>query len=303
MRSIRPITSFVLLLGLLSAACTGQAPQSDVPYVPTPEHVVERMLKMARVGENDIVYDLGSGDGRIAIAAVRDFRAQRALGVDIDAGLVRESIENAQRAGVADRVEFRQQNLFETDLSEPTVITLYLLPSVNLRLKPTLLSLKPGTRIVSHAFDMGDWQADEQSVVQEGGYYQVFYWVVPAQVAGTWEWKAQTPAGEQPIKLELHQRFQELSGAAQVGDQEYELAEASLIGEVISLTLRPKTQADGATLSFQGKVDGDRIVGHVRSGDDRVREAPAWSAQRTRKAEPDFGHRHEGMDRDDGMME
>jgi hypothetical protein len=137
-----------------------QAPERapDVPYVPTPQAVVDRMLQIANVNSNDVVYDLGSGDGRIPITAVRQFRAKRAVGVDINPERVREANQNAQQANLTDRVEFRQQDLFETDLRNASVVTLYLLPDVNLRLRPKLLSeLRPGTRIVSHAFDMGDW--------------------------------------------------------------------------------------------------------------------------------------------------
>jgi SAM-dependent methyltransferase len=152
----------------------------EVPYVPTPQVVVERMLEIANVGSNDIVYDLGSGDGRIPITAVRRFNAQRAVGVDINPERVREANENAQQANVTDRVEFREQDLFETDLSGASVVTLYLLPDVNLRLRPKLLrELKPGSRIVSHSFDMGDWEPQKTEQV-EGR--TIYYWTVPETV-------------------------------------------------------------------------------------------------------------------------
>lgn len=159
-----------------------QAPtrSPDVPYVPTPEAVVDEMLKIAKVNSNDVVYDLGSGDGRIPIAAVQKYNARRAIGVDINPERVQEANQNAQQANVTDRVEFRQQDLFETDLREASVVTLYLLPEVNLRLRPKLLSeLKPGTRIVSHAFDMGDWKPER--VVNVDGR-TVYYWTVPEKV-------------------------------------------------------------------------------------------------------------------------
>lgn len=148
----------------------------DVIYVPTPEPVVNEMLRIANVRSNDIVYDLGSGDGRIVIAAAKD-RGARGIGIDINPERVQEANENAQKAGVTDRVEFRQQDLFETDFSNATVVTLYLLPELNVKLRPKLLrELKPGTRIVSHAFDMGDWKP--QKVVEVAGR-TVYYWVVP----------------------------------------------------------------------------------------------------------------------------
>ena len=152
-----------------------QAP--EVPFVPTPEPAVEGMLKLAGVKKGDVVYDLGSGDGRIVISAVRNHGAERAVGVDINPERIEEANENARRAGVQDQVEFRQGDLFDADISDATVVTLYLLPSVNERLKPKLLAeLKPGTRIVSHGFDMGDWKPDQ--TIQEDGR-TLYLWVVP----------------------------------------------------------------------------------------------------------------------------
>jgi hypothetical protein len=154
------------------------SPTLDVPYVPTPEAVVNAMLKVANVGKDDILYDLGSGDGRIVIAAARQF-GTRGVGIDIDPERVREANANAKAAGVADKVKFFQQDIFKSDFSKATVVTLYLLPAVNQRLRPELFrQLKPGTRIVSHAFDMGDWKPDKTLRV-EGR--DIFYWVIPAQ--------------------------------------------------------------------------------------------------------------------------
>ncbi|MCC5627057.1 class I SAM-dependent methyltransferase [Nostoc sphaeroides] len=151
----------------------------DVPYVPTPQPVVDAMLKVAKVGKTDMLYDLGSGDGRIVNTAAQKFGTQ-GVGIDIDPQRVKEANENAQKAGVTDRVKFVQQDLFNTDFSKATVVTLYLLPEINLKLRPKLLSeLKPGTRIVSHAFDMGDWKPD-QTLTVEGK--TIYYWVVPEKV-------------------------------------------------------------------------------------------------------------------------
>jgi ubiquinone/menaquinone biosynthesis C-methylase UbiE len=170
MRRLRVLLS---LAGSLFVPC---ALARDVPFVPTPEKVVDRMLEVAKVGPNDVVYDLGSGDGRIVIAAAKKHGA-RGVGIDIDPERVKEARANARSAGVSDRVEFREADLFKTDLSEATVVTLYLLSSVNLQLRPKLLSeLKPGTRIVSHAFDMGDWKPLKTEKV---GSSTVYYWVVP----------------------------------------------------------------------------------------------------------------------------
>ncbi|WP_448381012.1 SAM-dependent methyltransferase [Gloeomargarita sp.] len=154
----------------------GETIAKDVPYVPTPQEVVDAMLKLGRVNSQDILLDLGSGDGRIVITAARDYQVKKAVGVEIDPALVAESRRNIQRAGVADRAEIIQQNLFDTDLSKYTVITMYLLPSVNLRLRPKLLRLRPGTRIVSHAFDMGEWLPDE---VQQVDGRTIYLWIVP----------------------------------------------------------------------------------------------------------------------------
>ena len=181
-QSLLPIA--LALTFALPAAATGQqtatqAPlrSPDVIFVPTPAEVVAAMLKVAKVGKGDVVYDLGSGDGRIPIAAVRDFGAARATGIDIDPQRIKEANENLQKAGVGDRVRFLNQDLFTTNLSEATVVTLYLLPSLNLKLLPKLKAeLKPGTRIVSHAFDMGDW-VPEQTLDVEGR--KVYFWTIP----------------------------------------------------------------------------------------------------------------------------
>jgi precorrin-6B methylase 2 len=161
-----------------AAQTESPTPQLDVPYVPTPEAVVDAMLKVAKVGKNDVLLDLGSGDGRIPITAAKRF-GTRGFGVDIDPERVKEANANAKKEGVTDLVKFAQQDLFKTDLTKATVITLYLLPRINLQLRPSLLKLKPGTRIVSHAFDMGDWKPDQ--VVSVNGT-NVYFWTVPKTV-------------------------------------------------------------------------------------------------------------------------
>jgi ribosomal protein L11 methylase PrmA len=156
-----------------------QAPlrSPDVIFVPTPPEVVKAMLETAKVGKNDIVYDLGSGDGRIAIAAVKDFNAQRSTGIDIDPQRIKEAKENVAKNNVGDKVTIVQGDLFEQDLSKATVVTLYLLPSLNVKLMPKLMKeLRPGTRIVSHAFDMGDWKPEKELDV-EGR--KVYFWTIP----------------------------------------------------------------------------------------------------------------------------
>ena len=207
--SFKRMTVWLSSAGLLAAAlagCGGAAPERttaappaatapappkqdaelDVPYVPTPTVVVDRMLEMAKVKKGDVVYDLGSGDGRIVITAAQKYGA-RGIGYDLNPQRIAESNENAKKAGVADRVRFVQQDLFEVDLSGATVVTLYLLPDVNLKLRPKLLEeLKPGTRVVSHNYHMGDWAADEIAELQvDGKAHYVYAWTVPARgVAG-----------------------------------------------------------------------------------------------------------------------
>jgi ribosomal protein L11 methylase PrmA len=177
-----PAFVVAVTLALPAAAAAQTATQSplrspDVIFVPTPPEVVAAMLKVAKVGKGDIVYDLGSGDGRIPIAAVKDFGAARATGIDIDPQRIKEATANLLKSGVGDRVRFLNQDLFTTNLSEATVVTLYLLPSLNLKLLPKLKAeLKPGTRIVSHAFDMGDW-VPEQTLDVDGR--KVYYWTIP----------------------------------------------------------------------------------------------------------------------------
>ena len=174
----RQRTSFAIALALALSACQPKAGMSrwpDVQYLPTPNAVVEAMLDVAGVSANDVLYDLGSGDGRIPIAAAVRF-GTRGVGVELDPDLVRLANENRARAGVEDKVTFVQGDLFEQDLSRATVITLYLLPQLNLKLRPTLLKLKPGTRIVSHSFGMGDWKPDRTVKV---GLSSIHLWTVP----------------------------------------------------------------------------------------------------------------------------
>lgn len=178
---MKPSTSaWGLGLLLLAAGCAPHV-EGDVPFMVTPLEIVDRMLGLAQVGPDDVVYDLGSGDGRIVIAAVREFGARRAVGIEIDGGLVAKSREYAQRAGVADRVTFVEQDLFQADVSAATVITLYLTREVNLRLRPKLLAeLRPGTRVVSFDFDMGGWRPFAWVRVDVNGRVtRAYLWVVP----------------------------------------------------------------------------------------------------------------------------
>jgi hypothetical protein len=185
----------------------------EVPFVTTPDHVTLQMLELAGVGPADMLIDLGSGDGRIVNVAAQRFGA-RGLGVELVPQLVRQSREHARRAGVEQRVEFREQDLFQTDLSEATVVTMYLLPDVNLQLRPRLLALRPGTRVVSHHYDMGDWRPDRTLTVQVPNktvgfekLSRLHLWTVPAQVDGLW---CGSGSAARP-QLRIEQRFQQFS--------------------------------------------------------------------------------------------
>ena len=174
-----PITSFLVGVAFLfgcsfawaQTTATAEPPRLDVPYVPTPQPVVDKMLELARVGKQDVVYDLGCGDGRIVITAARD-RGARGVGIDINPVRIEEAVANAKTAGVTDKVSFRVGNLFESDFSQATVVTLYLLPDINRKLRPQLWrQLKVGTRVVSHAFNMGDWEPEQTERVQNSTLY------------------------------------------------------------------------------------------------------------------------------------
>lgn len=242
-------------LGFMATLPAAQAFSSlDVPYVPTPTDVVQRMLEVAAVGPQDFVIDLGSGDGRIAISAVKDHGAKGALGVDINPERITEAKANAQEAGVNDKVEFREQNLFDTDFSQATVLTMYLLPDVNVALRPKVLQLKPGTRVVSHAFDMGDWESDHYERVNGRS---VYLWVVPAPVEGRWKLEGQ----DGTLELNLTQDFQHLAGTARAANGENLPVKGSLKGANIELVV-----GDGDTARhFKGNVQGSSML--VSRGD------------------------------------
>ncbi len=215
----------------------------DVPYVPTPQNVVDTMLKVAGVSRRDFLIDLGCGDGRIPVTAATRF-GTRGFGVDLNPVRVKEAKENAAKNKVQRLVDFVQGDLFETDISKATVISMYLLPSVNMKLRPFVLSLKPGTRIVSHDFDMGDWKADK---VEKLDYKTVYFWIVPAKVAGTYAVKA----GKQSFDLKLEQKFQEVTGTARIGGKDVAIANGKLVGADLSFDL---TMPDGKVRKFEGNA-------------------------------------------------
>ena len=216
----------------------------------SPPVVVEEMLRMANVNRDDFVMDLGSGDGRILIAAARKFGA-RGIGVDLDPDRIEESNYSASIQGVADRVRFEQQDLFKFDLSPASVMTMYLLPSVNMKLRERLFNdLKPGTRIVSHDFDLEDWRPDAKSTVRKN----VFLWIVPAKVAGRWRTKIALPAGERTFDLEFRQKFQEIDGLARYEKKVAGLWNPKLSGEHIEFVIVDDSGTIDTNLYFDGRV-------------------------------------------------
>lgn len=234
----------------------------DVVWVPTSYTLVNKMLDMARVTSNDFVMDLGSGDGRTVIAAAK--RGANALGIEYNPDMVELSRRNAAKEGVSDKARFEKADLFETDLSRATVITLFLLPEINLKLRPRILDLKPGTRIVSNSFTMGEWKADQTATVDKDctSYCTAYLWIVPAKVAGTW----QLGDGE----LILKQEFQMISGTLKTSGHVHPV-KGRLNGDQISFS------AGGA--QYTGRVAGNTIEGTVKSGGSSAK----WSANRLRK--------------------
>ena len=249
-----------------------------VPYVPTPQVTVDEMLRLAGVGPEDFVIDLGSGDGRIVVTAAKKFGA-RGLGVDIDWRLVAQAEENARQAGVADRAKFVEQDLFLTDLGQASVITTYLLPFVMLKLRPRLLELKPGTRIVSHDFDFGDWRPDRKTNIRKN----VFLWIVPARVAGRWRARLDLPPIERLLELEVMQRYQEVSAHARLNGVPAPVWDMAIAGDRLSFVVVDSTDRDDeASLYFEGRVAGDVMEGELTRGVGAARSVARWRAARIR---------------------
>jgi SAM-dependent methyltransferase len=275
-----------LALALCIAASTGCSTvtriqiSAPVPFVTTPPGVVKAMLKLADVTGSDIVYDLGSGDGRIVIAATRDFGA-RAVGVEIDPKLVQESERNAENAGVSSRVRFLQQDLFQADITEATVVTLFLLPGVNAILAPKLLKeLRPGTRIVSYWYDMGEWQPDKTIRVDTLG---VYYWVVPAHVDGMWTLNIPTAEGIGSQILSFRQAFQKISGSVRLNGRKLDLRDPRIDGEHLSFTASGTVGGELVLMRFSGRVQGGQAAGVVEVKGGTFSGSHQWVAQRSAK--------------------
>jgi SAM-dependent methyltransferase len=249
-----------LALVLLGSAAVGQDTAAsrtpDVHYVPTPHHVVEAMLRLTAVGPKDVVYDLGSGDGRIPIAAAKRFGA-RGVGIDIDPARIKEATANARAQRVSDRVRFLRQDLFQTDFSTATVVTLYLLPSLNVKLRPMLFRvLKPGTRIASHAFDMGDWLPDAKLEIEGTN---AFFWTIPADVRGDWNWQMKTTEGAERHTITFQQRFQKATGSWAGENATVSVPAVRIVGDSIMLRIsRPSEE-----FRIAAQVVGNRMEGMI----------------------------------------
>jgi SAM-dependent methyltransferase len=258
-----------------------------VPFVVSPEEVVDRMLRIAEVGAGDHVIDLGSGDGRIVIGAAK--RGARAFGIDIDPSLVAKARENARAAGVADRAEFASQDLFDTDLSKASVVTMYLLPEVNLKLRPKLLTLKPGTRLVSHDWNMREWEPDEtielrtpEKPVGLGGKSRIHLWIVPADARG--RWVADVPQHGGRWEFDIRQEFQALTVQAATGrpGREHTVRATRLRGAEIKLAITGLVNGKAWNHLFTGTISGDRMMGNVLVSDGEQQRTVPWTATRRR---------------------
>ncbi len=256
----------------------------DVPYVPTPYEIVDEMLEMAEVTESDILYDLGCGDGRIVITAARRL-GTRGYGVDIDPERIQECHTNASAAGVEDQVTFLNQDLFETDFSQASVLTLYLLNSVNMRLRPKILEeLKPGTRVVSHDFSMGEWKADQKAdLMVDYRIHNVYFWVVPANTSGKWRFNQPSNLPFVPFTLNLQQKFQTIEGHITNRSEVIRLKSADLTGSRIVFSFDRDSQDQAQTLTFEGTVKGHTMEGTLTILSGEKREAFKCQAKRDPK--------------------
>ena len=230
-------------------------PGKDVMWLPTPDAMVERMLTMAKTTSADVVYDLGAGDGRLPIAAAQKFGA-KAVGIEYDRDLAALARRNAERAGVAGKVTIIQGDIFKEDFTRATVLTLYLLPDLNQQLRPTILTMKPGTRVVSHAWDMGEWEPD---ALQRLGDSEAFLWIVPARVEG--RWVVRDAGGLFSGELSLTQRFQRVGGTLTQRASVQPLLGAYVEADILGFTF---VGLDGGIRSVRARVDGNTFAGSLR---------------------------------------
>lgn len=260
-------------------------PRWDVPYVPTPQEVVDAMLDMATVKSTDILYDLGCGDGRIVITAAKRF-GTKGIGIDIDPERIAECHTNAATAKVEDLVMFLERDLFEADIREASVVTLYLLSSVNLKLRPKLFTdLKPGTRIVSHDFSMGDWSWDQKKELYANGKnHYVYFWILPANVTGSWKLYPPKYFSQKPNTLIIEQKFQKIQGKFHTDKSIITVEDAHMLGDQIEFMVRQQRKKETQLWFFTGKVKGHIMTGEVRlnpsAGKGNSSRSYKWRAER-----------------------
>ena len=278
------IMARITLMACWMVAATAAAQDyGDTPYVQTPQVVVDKMLEMAKVTAKDYLIDLGSGDGRLIITAAQKY-GSRGFGVDLNKGLVTLANRNAAKAGVANRAVFYERDLHETDITKADVLTIYLLPEVNLMVRPRILELKPGTRLVSHDYGFGEWPPDVEITMDAPGKpvgrdqkSKVMFWVVPTRVAGKWVWPGAGAAPGQMFELQLDQVFQKITGTMALAGRSAKIENAVLTGEQISFAATLPEGGKPARYEFSGKVINNAIAGEIR----RAGAAEAWNATRT----------------------
>ena len=280
MKKLQAIITVISLV-MIPAYAAAQEWEFDVPYVPSKLKVVEEMLKMAGVNENDILYDLGCGDGRIVVTAAKE-KGAHGVGIDIDPERIRESYENAKKAGVTDKVTFIEQDIFDADISEATVVSLYLLTEVNLRLRPKLLrELKPGTRVVSHNYAMGEWDyEDYKEVMAEYDEHYVYLWFVPANVNGIWEWTEPDGNGKRHYSLKLDQTFTAIEGTLTSRGSTSAITEPRIKGNRLQFSVEQNLNDKKVVLRFDGETDGTSITGTIVTVTGQQNKTAQWYARR-----------------------
>jgi len=300
--------SKISLLGLLAAVtlvflsrAPAQQKEPEVPYVSTPDEVVAEMLRIANVGKDDVVYDLGCGDGRIVITAAKMYGC-RGVGIDINPERIRESRENAIKAGVSDKVQFIQMDLFEAEIRGASVVTLYLLSGVNLRLRPKLFrELSPGSRVVSHEFSMGKWEPDATSSVKAENYrdpylfnywddqmadywrtHKVYLWIIPGNVKGTWKLTIPDIAGKNEFTLRIDQEFQRVRGQALESASAIPIfiKNAEIRGKMLHFTLEGKLKGSTEAMQFEGIIQGNTMQGTMEIEGSPRKGKIKWTAKR-----------------------
>ena len=300
--------STISLIGLLAAVmliflsrAPAQQKEPEVPYVSTPDEVVALMLRIANVGKDDVVYDLGCGDGRIVITAAKIYGC-RGVGIDIDPERIRESRENAIKAGVSDKAQFIQMDLFEAEIRDASVVTLYLLSGVNLRLRPKLFGeLSPGSRVVSHEFGMGKWEPDATTSVKAESYrdpylfnywdeqiadywrtHKVYLWIIPGNVNGTWKLTIPDISGNDEFTLRFDQEFQRVRGYALEGVSSIPvfIREVKIRGNMLHFTLEGKLKGGTESMHFEGIIQGNSMKGTVEIEGSPGKGKIKWTARR-----------------------